>query len=603
MAMPPPDPLGLFDLPGAQMPRESSLVSIAFPPPAWLQSLNPEQRQAVETTEGPVLVLSGAGTGKTRVLTTRIAYIIASSRAVPWQVLAVTFTNRAAREMKRRLAAMIGPDAEQTWLGTFHSIALRVLRRQPEQVGLRPNFVVLDADDQLRLLKQVIVAEGLDAKRYPVQGLMATIQRWKGHGLAPDQVTSDEPMGDLAPARLTDLYRRYQERLLAINAVDFGDLLLYNLCVFKSCPDVLAAYQRRFRYILVDEYQDSNVAQYLWLRLLARLRHNICCVGDDDQAIYSWRGAEVGNILRFEKDFPGACVIRLERNYRSRPYILQAASGLIRHNQNRLDKELRPAIPGNEHGHADADETKVLLRGTWNDGREAQVIGEEIEADHRRGRLLGQMAVLVRASFQTRALEERLVAMAVPYRVIGGLRFYERQEIRDAIAYLRVIVQPDDDLAFERIINVPRRGLGDVTARMLHAFSRTERISLHEAAGRLLAADALKPKMARVSLRTLLKAFAGWRTAMATLPHPDLAARVLEDSGYITMWKANRSPDAPNRLENLKELIQAMGTFDDLPGFLEHVSLVMENDQGPGEDRVTLMTLHAAKVSASAGPG
>lgn len=584
------DPFDLANDSRAEMAR-SVAVTIS-PPLSWLESLNPEQRQAVETTEGFVLVLSGAGTGKTRVLTTRLAYIVASGRAAPWQTLAVTFTNRAAREMRERLLAMIGPAAEQTWLGTFHSVALRMLRRQPELVGLRANFMVLDVDDQLRLLKQVVELEGINPKRWPVQNLMTLLQRWKDHGLTPGQVTP-EPMGELTPAHLTSLYQHYQERLLAINAVDFGDLLLHTLILFQTHADVLAYYQRKFRYVLVDEYQDSNVVQYLLLRLLAQHHNNLCCVGDDDQSIYSWRGAEVGNILRFEKDFPGACVIRLERNYRSRLHILQAASSLIHHNRHRLGKELRVAIPKSaEKGGRDGD--KMLLCGVWDDTREAQIVVEEIETDHRRGRSLSQMAILVRAGFQTRAFEERLIVTDVPYRVISGPRFYERQEIRDAIAYLRVITQPDDDLAFEHILNIPKRGLGPVTLQALHVLGQRERIPLHTAAWRLLATDDLKPK-ARASLSTLMGFFSAWRQASATTSHPDLAARVLEDCGYTAMWKADRSSDAPARLENLRELIQAMGEFDSLLGFLEHISLVTEGEQTSEKDHVTLMTLHAAK--------
>ena len=546
----------------------------------------------MEATEGPVLVLSGAGTGKTRVLTTRLAHIIASGLAAPWQVLAVTFTNRAAREMKDRLTAMIGPATEQIWLGTFHAVALRMLRRQPDCVALRPNFTVLDADDQLRLLKQIVQDDGLDPKRHSVQGLMAMVQRWKDRGLTPDQVTP-EPAEPLPAARLITLYRRYQERLLALNAVDFGDLLLHALTLFKTHPDVLTDHQNRFRYILVDEYQDSNVAQYLWLRLLARPRYNICCVGDDDQAIYSWRGAEVDNILRFEKDFPNARVIRLERNYRSRPHILKAASGLIEHNKNRLGKALFSGVSaGEETPWEESREKKVLVRGVWNDLREAEVVVEEIDSDHLRGRSFNQMAILVRASFQTRMFEERLIVLAIPYRIIGGVRFYERQEIRDAIAYLRVIVQPDDDLAFERILNVPKRGLGPATVRALHVLARAEGGSLQAAAERLLTT----PKTARASLRTLMESLAAWRIAATILPPAGLVARVLEESGYTAMlWHAEHTPDAPTRLENLKELVRAVGGFEDLVEFLEHVSLVMEIDPGAEDDRVTLMTLHAAK--------
>jgi DNA helicase-2/ATP-dependent DNA helicase PcrA len=549
-----------------------------------LDGLNPEQRRAVEAVDGPVLVLAGAGTGKTRVLTSRLAHLLVTRRARPWNILAVTFTNKAAREMKERIANFIGPAVEQIWLGTFHALGARILRRHAELVGLKSNFTILDADDQLRLLKQLLRAEQIDDGKWPARIILGVIQRWKDRGLEPDRVTAAEA-GDVAGGRVVQLYRAYQDRLRTLNAVDFGDLLLHGLTLFNSHPDVLATYQEQFRYLLVDEYQDTNVSQYLWLRLLAQKHCNICCVGDDDQSIYGWRGAEVGNILRFEKDFPGAAVIRLERNYRSTPHILAAASGLIARNAGRLGKTLWTEI---------ADGDRVVVRSVWDGEDEARSIGEEIEAGQRRGDKLASMAILVRAGFQTRAFEERFLTMGLPYRVIGGPRFYERLEIRDAIAYLRVIAQPDDDLAFERIVNTPKRGLGQATLQTLHKAARGAGISLVEAVRRLVETDELKPA-ARKTLGRLIGDFDRWRALLAGMAHAEIAATVLDESGYTAMWQTDKSPEAPGRLENLKELVSAIEEFETLPAFLEHVSLVMEQAEDGSTDQVSIMTLHAAK--------
>ncbi len=554
----------------------------ARPAMSHLDRLNPGQRQAVEAIDGPVLVLAGAGTGKTRVLTTRLAHILTLRRAFPSQILAVTFTNKAAREMKERLEAMIGAAADGLFLGTFHSLAARILRRHAELIGLKSNFTILDADDQLRLLKQLLTAEGIDERRWPARAAAALIQRWKDRGLTPQKVPAGEG-GDFAAGRLRALYVAYQERLVTLNAVDFGDLTLHNLTLFTGHRDVLEEYQRRFRYILVDEYQDTNVAQYLWLRLLAQLHRNLCCVGDDDQSIYSWRGAEIGNILRFEKDFPGAAIIRLEQNYRSTPHILAAAGGLIANNAGRLGKSLWTSANEGE---------KVRLRGVWDADEEARWVGDEIESLQRKGEKLAETAILVRAGFQTREFEERFITLGLPYRVVGGPRFYERQEIRDAMAYLRLIHQPADDLAFERIVNTPRRGIGDATVQNLHFAAREASLPLTAAAERLIAGDALKPA-ARKALGGFLAELERWRRLDA--PHPQLAQIVLDESGYTAMWQQDKSADAPGRLENLKELVAAMAEFDTLGGFLEHVGLVMENTADSGGDMVNLMTLHSAK--------
>ncbi|MFD2233924.1 ATP-dependent helicase [Phaeospirillum tilakii] len=582
------DPFALDD--DAPPPSPAAAAGpLAVPDDApWLAGLNPEQHQAVTILDGPLLVLSGAGTGKTRVLTARLAHLLASRRAQPWQCLAVTFTNRAAREMRERVAALVGPAANDLWLGTFHSICLRILRRHAEAVGLTHDFTILDADDQLRLLKRVIEEEGLDVKSCPPQAVMAQIQRWKDQALAPDKLPAGRP-GDAAQARSARLYRLYQERLRGLNACDFGDLLLHVLTLFLGDEGVLRYWQGRFRYLLVDEYQDTNVAQYLWLRLLAQTHHNICCVGDDDQSIYSWRGAEIGNILRFEQDFPGAKLVRLERNYRSTPPILAAAAGLIAHNEGRLGKTLRPG-----RAHDPATVEKVRSRAVWDGEAEARMVVEEIEALHRRGDRLSGMAILVRVGFQTREFEERLIATGVPYRVIGGPRFYERAEIRDALAYLRLVVAPSDSLAFERIVNLPKRGLGNAALGEIAAFARAQGLPLLEAARRLVASGEMKPRP-RKALGEFVADIDRWRALLGSLAPEDLADTILDESGYVAMWKADKAPDAAGRVENLAELTAAIAEYESIPSFLEHVALVMENDAKAEGDRVVVMTLHGAK--------
>jgi DNA helicase-2/ATP-dependent DNA helicase PcrA len=488
--------------------------------------------------------------------------------------------------MRVRVAAMLGRPAEGLWLGTFHALCARILRRHAEYVGLSSGFTILDTDDQLRLVKQVLEAERVDTRRWPAQLVLATIQRWKDRGLLPAGVSAEEA-GDLAGGHARQIYAAYQERLRSLNVADFGDLLLLTTEILRTRADVLEQYHRTFRYILVDEYQDTNVIQYLWLRLLAQKHRNICCVGDDDQSIYSWRGAEVENILRFERDFPGAVVIRLESNYRSTPPILAAASGLIAHNEGRLGKTLRAGLSATA-----ADKVQVI--GTWDSDEEARVVGEQIERLRADGHPLAEMAVLVRAGFQTRAFEERMIRLGIPYRVVGGLRFYERQEIRDALAYFRSVVQPADDLAFERIINVPRRGVGEAGLRQLHETARAQSVPLLHATGNLLADGRLKGK-AREELSALLQSLARWRKMLEQEGHIVTAAAILDESGYVDMWKNDKSAEAPGRLENLKELVRALEDFESMAGFLEHVALVTENDQDPEGDRVSLMTLHAAK--------
>lgn len=552
---------------------------------SYLDGLNPEQRRAVEVTDGPILVLAGAGTGKTRVLTTRIAHLIATGRARPFDILSVTFTNKAAREMKERIGALIGAAGEgMPWLGTFHAIGTKILRRHAELVGLRSDFTILGTDDQLRLLKQVIAAADLDEKRWPARSLAGTIDGWKNRGLGPEQVPAGEASA-FGFGKGGALYAAYQERLKSLNAVDFGDLLLLCLRLWRENPDILTNYQQRFRYILVDEYQDTNVAQYLWLRLLAQGHRNVACVGDDDQSIYGWRGAEVDNILRFEHDFPGALVVRLENNYRSTGHILAAASVLIAHNEGRLGKTLRTDSPEGE---------KVTVTGAWDSEEEARLVCEEIESLQAKGHKLSEIAVLVRISAQMREIEDRFVQLGLPYRVVGGPRFYERAEIRDALAYLRIVANGSDDLAFERIFNTPKRGLGDATLQALHGLARRANVPLLQAARMMSETEELKPKP-RSTVRALCQSFSRWAKLLEDQPHTEVAQTILEESGYTEMWQKERTADAAGRLENLKELVRSMEEFPDLAGFLEHVSLVMDVNEAEGGDRVSLMTLHAAK--------
>ncbi|WP_434287939.1 ATP-dependent helicase [Celeribacter sp. SCSIO 80788] len=606
----------------AMQPQRPSLSQLAMqgareaafgvPDTSYLDALNPAQREAVETLDGPVLMLAGAGTGKTKALTARIAHLLNTGRAQPREILAVTFTNKAAREMKSRVAGLMGMELEgMPWLGTFHSVCVKLLRRHAELVGLKSNFTILDTDDTIRLLKQLISAAGIDEKRWPARQLAGMIDSWKNRALTPSAVSGGE--GSEFNGMGVKLYAQYQERLTTLNAVDFGDLLLHMVVVFQKHPDLLAQYQRWFKYILVDEYQDTNVAQYLWLRLLARGHNNICCVGDDDQSIYGWRGAEVGNILRFEKDFPGAKVVRLEQNYRSTAHILASANSVISGNKERLGKELRAVKDEGE---------KLRLIGHWDGEEEARWVGEEIEALHggTRSRLrkysLDDIAILVRASHQMRAFEDRFLSIGLPYRVIGGPRFYERMEIRDAMAYFRIVTQPEDDLAFERIINTPKRGVGDKALQDIQITARSNGVSLLEGAKIAVDEGLLKGK-AKSGVAQLVADIERWSSLNvqqirygvededalvedvaydpAEIGHIELAERILDESGYTAMWQNDKSPEAPGRLENLKELVKALEQFENLAGFLEHVALIMDNDSGEDGEKVTIMTLHGAK--------
>ncbi len=553
--------------------------------PPYLQGLNPPQREAVLTTEGPVLVLAGAGTGKTAALTARLAHLIATRSAWPSEILAVTFTNKAAREMKERVGRITGGAVEtMPWLGTFHAIGAKMLRRHAELVGLQSNFTILDTDDQLRLMKQLIQAEGIDDKRWPARQLAGLIDSWKNRGLTPKDVGAAESEA-YANGKGQPLYAAYQARLLTLNACDFGDLLLHMLTLLKTDREILRLYQARFKYIMVDEYQDTNSSQYLWLRLLAQEHRNICCVGDDDQSIYSWRGAQVENILKFEKDFPGAKIVKLEQNYRSTPHILAAASGVIAENGGRLGKTLWTQ---------EAEGEKVQVLGVWDGPEEARRVGDEIEAHQRRGGTLDDIAILVRAQHQTREFEDRFIQIGTAYRIVGGFRFYERAEIRDALAYLRLVNQPADDLAFERIVNVPKRGLGDKAIEKIHRLARAEGSPLTLAAARILDSDELTPQ-ARRALGNFVGDLARWRDKAVALPHPELARQILDESGYTAALQAERTVEASGRLENLTELVRAMEEYETLGAFLEHVSLVMDNEAQAAAAKVTIMTIHAAK--------
>ena len=567
-------------------PSESAPVPAEFGEiPVYAARLNAPQREAVLTTEGPVLMLAGAGTGKTAALTARLAHLVATRRAWPSEILCVTFTNKAAREMRERVGQHIGPAVEgMPWLGTFHSIGAKMLRRHAELVGLQSNYTIIDTDDQLRLLKQLIQQNDLDEKRWPARQLAGLIDRWKNRGLNPEDLDAVENEA-YANGRGQQFYRLYQERLKALNACDFGDLLLHMLNIFRREREVLAQYRQRFKYILVDEYQDTNQVQYLWLRLLAQERKNICVVGDDDQSIYSWRGAEVANILKFEKDFPGAAVIKLEQNYRSTPHILAAASGLIDANSHRLGKTLWTEANGGD---------KVRVIGVWDAPEEARRVGEDIERLEREGATLDQVAILVRAQYQTREFEDRFIQIGLSYRIVGGFRFYERAEIRDALAYLRVIAQPQDDLAFERIYNQPKRGLGAKTLEKMHQHARATGLPLAAASLQLADSDEL-PARAANTIGGLMRQFFQWREQVDTVTPAELLRTVLEETGYNAMLQAEKTAEAAGRIENLSELARAMEEYETLGDFLEHVSLVMDNDADRSSEKVTIMTMHAAK--------
>ena len=545
-----------------------------------LDKLNKTQREAVEKTEGPILVLAGAGTGKTSVLTTRIAYILSQSLAFPSQILAVTFTNKAAKEMKERISDMVGSQSEGLWLGTFHSISLRIIRKYGHLIGLDKDFTIIDASDQLRLIKQIEADEAIDPKQNNPKAILATIQGWKDKGLEAEKISD----GSVA----SKIYSIYQRRMLKMNICDFGDLLLYSYKILVSNQDVLDEYHRKFKYILVDEYQDTNIIQYLWLRLLAQSNNNICCVGDDDQSIYGWRGAEIGNILKFEKDFPSAQVIRLECNYRSTRHILSAASNVISNNKERLGKTLYCDQDKNE------EIEKINVVSLWDERMEADYIANQIQQRQKKDNVpMSEFAVLVRAGHQTRAFEECFIAKNLPYIIIGGMRFYERLEIKDAIAYIRLIVQPENDLAFQRVINTPKRGVGKAAIENLRKYSLENNISLVEAIDYVCEQNIIKGK-AKKSLVMFKEQLATWRNLLSFMSHSKVIENVLDESGYMDMWKSEKTVESQGRIENLKELFSALEEFKSLDEFIEHISLISDGDVEKS-DMVNVMTIHGSK--------
>ena len=564
-------------------------ISALKPVPSFLNGLNPEQKEAVLKTEGPLLVLAGAGTGKTKVLTTRLAYILHNNNARPWNCLVVTFTNRAANEMKERVRQFIGDTVNMVWLGTFHSICVKILRKYPELAGLKPNFTILGEDDQKRVIKKILQDHNIDEKQYSAQAFLEKISRFKDKGLTIDKVTADYKTNITA-----FVYQEYQKRLIELNCVDFGDILLYVLDILRKNEDVLNEYQERFKYIMVDEYQDTNVTQYLLLRLLSQKHRNLCCVGDDDQSIYSWRGAEIENILKFTEDFPEAVTIRLERNYRSVANILKAASAVISHNTKRLGKILKVA----EHSPvSECENEKIKVVSTYSGDDEAKYTSQQIQRLKYGGYNYDQTAVLVRTASQTRVFEESFIKDGIPYKVIGGLKFYERAEIRDMLAYFRLILQPSDDLAFERIINKPARGIGEKTVEKFRNFAQTERIPLYQAMFQMVENDAFSGKT-KHALENFIQLMTEWRKALPAVSLGELAEQVIDESGYMAMLEQDKSVEAPGRIENIKELISVMSDKDNYPtlaDFLEHVSLVIDNEYNDNANKVIVSTLHAAK--------
>lgn len=552
------------------------------------EELNPEQREAVLYNESPLLVLAGAGTGKTRVLTSKIAHLISSGQARSYEILSVTFTNKAAREMKSRVEKILDHPVDGWWIGTFHSISTRILRQYAERIDRSHQFTILDDQDQVKLIKQLIEAEQINPKKLPPRAVQYMIQRWKDRGLTPEKVTDSEKANAYDGMALK-LYKYYQQRLETLNAVDFGDLILLSLELFSKHPDIAQRFQEQFKYILVDEYQDTNIAQYMWLRSLAKKpdgSYSICCVGDEDQSIYGWRGAEIGNILRFETDYPEAKIVRLEQNYRSTPQILEASSTLIKKNNQRLGKTLWTELP-------DGDNLKII--SVWDSDEETRFISDELEALQRKGHSLDEMAILVRASFQTRGFEERLLKIGIPYKVIGGPKFYERQEVRDALAYFRLVLQPNDDLAFERIVNTPKRGIGATTIKKIYEFARERQYSLFLASQYMVQSDEYLSKKVKTTLFHFLQQIQRWQQYLTHEDHVPVAQTILDESGYTAMWKNSKSLDASSRLENLKELMKAIEEYQDLPAFMDHVSLVMEREEDSSGEQVSIMTLHAAK--------
>ena len=553
-----------------------------------LSILNKEQKEAVQSTEGPVLVLAGAGTGKTRVLTSRIAYIVSNGLCNINEILAVTFTNKAAKEMKERAlsilsqAGQVNSNGEQFWIGTFHSLALRMIRPFHDLFRRTSNFTIIDADDQLRLIKKIIAEYGIDDKKHTPKQISYYINRWKDQCRNPEEAQKTAPRFT-AEHVASGLYQPYQNMLESLDAIDFGDILKICIDIFKYNPEILARYQNKFKYVMVDEYQDTNVAQYMWLKLISMSHGNLCCVGDDDQSIYSWRGADVGNILKFDKDFKNPIIIKLGQNYRSTKNIIKAASGLISNNSMRMKKEFWT--------EEDAG-LPIIVKAMSDPISEAYFIADLIENKRKNGLNFNEIAILVRGAFQTRVFEERLLSVGIPYSVIGGIKFYERKEVKDAVAYLRLAVNPDDGIAFERIVNLPRRGIGPTSINKFYAIARAESISLPKAARKF--AESSKGTSI-TKLLNFFKIIDNWKVDVETLNPSEFMQKILNESGYINMLKESKTIENESRLETLGELINALQEFDNINEFLDYISLVLDNSNSTTHDRVTISTIHAAK--------
>ena len=551
---------------------------------SYLETLNKSQLEAVKNTEGPNLVLAGAGTGKTRVLTTRVAHIIDSKLAFPSQILCVTFTNKAAREMSERIQNLVSVRMDRMpWIGTFHSIGAKIIRNHAEVIGLKPSFTILDKDDQLSLIKQILKSENLDQSKYVPKYIQSRIDQWKNKALNPNDIKADS-LDNMSDDKTLNIYKLYQQRLFQINCLDFGDLLLQCINLFKN-EDVLKRYSENFKYVLVDEYQDTNTAQYQWLKYLSSANQNICCVGDDDQSIYSWRGAEIDNMLRFEKDFDNTKTTRLEENYRSTNNILKSASSLISYNEARLGKELY-----SDQGNGDP----VYIHLVNSSRDEATFVAQEIMKLRDENPDLNNIAVLVRAVFQSREIEEALIRYSVPYRIIGGIRFYERAEIKDAVSYLRIVYENQDDVAFERAIMTPKRGVGEKSFNKIIEVSKNKRISLFQASKLLAGTDEVNKK-ASSSLEEFIQVIERGISMIETTQYPEILKVLLDESGYMEMLKNDKNVSAQTKIENIKELIIAMEDYNSIEEFLEHISLVTSVDENNEDNKVSLMTLHAAK--------
>ena len=552
----------------------------------YLKNLNNAQKEAVLHLDGPLLIVAGAGSGKTKVLTSRIAHIIKEKKAFPNQILSVTFTNKAAKEMQNRVSKMLGSAAiGLSWLGTFHSICAKILRKHATAANLNSNFTIIDTDDQTRLIKNICKSENIDIKQLAPRFILAIIDRWKNKGHYPSEVVVNNK--DIYEKTILPLYKIYQQKLIDLNSCDFGDLILHTVKILENYPDIRQIYSTNFKYILVDEYQDTNFIQSKWLNLLSEKNKNLCCVGDDDQSIYSWRGAEIKNFLEFDQVYENTKVIRLEQNYRSSQNILSVASNLISNNQNRVGKTLTTTM----------EEGDLVKLNCFKNGKDEAIgISDEIEKKLKKKYSFNEMAILVRAIFQTREFEERFLKIGMPYRILGGTKFYERAEIKDCVAYLRLIHQEKDDLAFERIVNNPKRSIGDTTLKTVHEFGKENNLSLESAANKMLEQNLIKPKT-KIGLSFFLKVLNKWRNDLniKKINHIKLLQIVLDESGYSAMLKNKKDLDNENRLENIKELLSAMKEFDNLESFLEHVSLATSIDQEWDGEKINMMTMHAAK--------